>query len=203
MSSLPQDIIDNAARAHRAIAALGLIAVPDHAKLTAGRAFMPLSVEWTQEDAGGWRSLSLCHYFEQNGDLCQDPEMLLWVNDARRLVLPGFFQQAIPPVYREAITKIGDAGISYRPRELRDQQAFLRQWLRNLKEQGFNYTEANPKADFDPYHGRTRAQYLRDLAEEYGVPLATVRDAAAMLGPNEDFDGLVTSLQDLADSGDY
>jgi len=42
----------------------------------------------------------------------------------------------------------------------------------------------------------TRADYLRDLAKQYGVSVATVRMAAAMLGPSEDFDGLVTTLED-------
>ena len=60
--------------------------------------------------------LSLCHYFELNGDLCQDPEM------TARLFAPGStegltltpstnpklgraealtFQQAVPPIYQE------------------------------------------------------------------------------------------------------
>lgn len=41
-----------------------------------------------------------------------------------------------------------------------------------------------------------REDYLRCLAEDYGVPLMTVKMLADMLGPNEDFDGLVTSLED-------
>ncbi len=43
-----------------------------------------------------------------------------------------------------------------------------------------------------------RAAYLRALAEEMELPLATVRMAASLLGPNEDFDGLVTELEDYA-----
>jgi hypothetical protein len=46
----------------------------------------------------------------------------------------------------------------------------------------------------------SRNDYLRSLAEEYGVPLHVVRLAATMLGPNEDFDGLVTELQDYAET---
>lgn len=51
--------------------------------------------------------------------------------------------------------------------------------------------EDETMTDYDPYEGRTRDQYLRDLAEENGVPLHMVRLAADMLGPDEDFDGLV------------
>jgi len=42
-----------------------------------------------------------------------------------------------------------------------------------------------------------RAAYLRSLADEMGVSLACVRTTADLLGPNEDFDGLVTTLEDL------
>lgn len=46
-----------------------------------------------------------------------------------------------------------------------------------------------------------RAAYLRDLADTTGVPLATVRALADVLGPNEDFDGLVTECEDAAALG--
>jgi len=41
-----------------------------------------------------------------------------------------------------------------------------------------------------------RAEYLNSLADEMGVDLEVVRVAADMLGETEDFDGLVTTLQD-------
>jgi hypothetical protein len=44
-----------------------------------------------------------------------------------------------------------------------------------------------------------RNAYLRSLASEMGIPLSTVRMAASVLGENEDFDGLVTELEDWAD----
>ena len=45
----------------------------------------------------------------------------------------------------------------------------------------------------------SREDYLKSLAEDYGVELGTVKMLADLLGPNEDFDGLVTSLQDYSD----
>lgn len=42
----------------------------------------------------------------------------------------------------------------------------------------------------------SREDYLECLAEEYGVDLKTVKALAGLLGRNEDFDGLVTMLQD-------
>ena len=44
-----------------------------------------------------------------------------------------------------------------------------------------------------------RIDYLNDLAFEYDVPADTVYALADVLGANEDFDGLVTSLEDYAD----
>ena len=46
---------------------------------------------------------------------------------------------------------------------------------------------------------QSRRDYLQCLADDYGVPFSTVAAMAAMLGPSEDFDGLVTSLEDYAD----
>ena len=41
-----------------------------------------------------------------------------------------------------------------------------------------------------------RADYLRSLADEYGVDEEIVFTLAGLLGPSEDFDGLVSYLQD-------
>lgn len=46
---------------------------------------------------------------------------------------------------------------------------------------------------------RDRAHYLKCLADDYGVPFENVITLAVMLGPNEDFDGLVTTVSDMAD----
>lgn len=45
----------------------------------------------------------------------------------------------------------------------------------------------------------SRGDYLEALADDLGIDLSTVYMLADMLGPNEDFDGLVTSLEDYAD----
>jgi hypothetical protein len=41
-----------------------------------------------------------------------------------------------------------------------------------------------------------RLEYHRSLAEDFGVDLALVRMMAGVLGPSEDYDGLVTALED-------
>ena len=48
------------------------------------------------------------------------------------------------------------------------------------------------------YGAESRAEYLAMLSEDYDVDLDTVHAMADVLGPMEDFDGLVTSLEDMA-----
>ena len=42
-----------------------------------------------------------------------------------------------------------------------------------------------------------REDYLEYLADEYGVDIQTVLSLAELLGEDEDFDGLVSSLEDF------
>jgi hypothetical protein len=44
---------------------------------------------------------------------------------------------------------------------------------------------------------RDREQYLDSLAEEYGVAKIVIYALADLLGPNEDFDGLINALEDM------
>lgn len=42
-----------------------------------------------------------------------------------------------------------------------------------------------------------RKEYLECIADDYGIDVSTVRVMADMLGPSEDFDGLVCALEDM------
>ena len=46
-----------------------------------------------------------------------------------------------------------------------------------------------------------RDDYLRSLADDYGIPLDAVMAVAEVLGPDEDFDGLVSNLEDAMYGG--
>ena len=46
---------------------------------------------------------------------------------------------------------------------------------------------------------KDRHDYLTSLADETGVDMETVFTLASLLGPSEDFDGLVTTLEDMAE----
>ncbi len=54
---------------------------------------------------------------------------------------------------------------------------------------------------YDPYPAfgfKDRLTYLESLARDFNLPLLTVKRAAVLLGPDEDFDGLVSHLEDIA-----
>ena len=44
-----------------------------------------------------------------------------------------------------------------------------------------------------------RREYLISLAEEYDLPVSEVFAIAGLLGPSEDFDGLICALEDRSD----
>jgi hypothetical protein len=47
-------------------------------------------------------------------------------------------------------------------------------------------------------HGyASRREYLDAIAEDYGIDRRTVYTLASILGESEDFDGLVTGLEDI------
>ena len=95
--------------------------------------FMDLVVEvLPQDEEAGAMVLSLCHYFEQNGDLCQDPEMTVRAFTSPGMIEALTFQQAIPPIYSVVYPEPGKVDL----RMKQDLNAFLSLWLRNLTAQG-------------------------------------------------------------------
>ena len=77
-------------------------------------------------------AFSIAHYFKQNGDLCQDPEMVILVYPELQMAEAFSFQQAIPPIYQEVYPEPG----KFRPRLKKELNSFLRQWLTNCINQG-------------------------------------------------------------------
>jgi glycosidase len=45
----------------------------------------------------------------------------------------------------------------------------------------------------------SRKDYLNNLADDFGIDRNTVYSIASMLGSSEDFDGLITALEDYAE----
>ena len=96
------------------------------------RAFMQLSVEKLYTHNAG-TEYSFCHYFKQNGDMCQDPEMVFLLHKSGR-VYPIMFQQAIPPVYQQSMY-MKDGEWKLNPRTQREHAKFANMWFKNRKEQ--------------------------------------------------------------------
>ena len=93
---------------------------------------MPLSVEKLHTYHAG-TTYSLCHYYELNGDLCQDPEMVfLWAKSGR--VYPMMYQTAIPPAYEESIWQEGGRW-ALNPKLQARHAAFAGMWMKNIKYQ--------------------------------------------------------------------
>ena len=44
-----------------------------------------------------------------------------------------------------------------------------------------------------------RKEYLNGLCDEYGIPMDIVYTMAELLGEEEDYDGLISSLEDYND----
>lgn len=78
------------------------------------------------------QAISIAHYFEMNGDLCQDPEMVVLVNASDRTAEAYSFQQAMPPIYQE----VYDEGNRVDPALKQNLNTFLETWLANLVNQG-------------------------------------------------------------------
>ena len=91
------------------------------------------SVEMLNHYIGpGYLALSMVHYFIQNGDLCQDPEMVVFVHMDKKEAEAFSFQQAIPPIYQEVYS----SPETYNKKLKNDLNAFLHLWLSNLVSQG-------------------------------------------------------------------
>ena len=96
--------------------------------------YMDLVVEKTGDDLPNDNKgfvISLAHYFEQNGDLCCDPEMTIAIYPETRTAEALTFQQDRPPIYQQVYPEPN----MYSPRLKKDLNSFLKQWLKNLIDQ--------------------------------------------------------------------
>lgn len=59
-----------------------------------------------------------------------------------------------------------------------------------------SYQDAKSPSRYVMAGYKSRSDYLETLSLEYGVDLFIVENMADVLGPNEDFDGLVSMLQE-------
>lgn len=76
----------------------------------------------------GGSAVSLAHYFEQNGDMCKDPEMVVLIYPSQQMVEAFTFEMSLPPIYQQVFPEPG----KFHPQLRKELNTFLRQWLNNL-----------------------------------------------------------------------
>ena len=96
-------------------------------RFSAGESFMPLVIE----NNGGDR-ISITHYFEQNGDLCADPDMIFEVDNKNKSLSARSFRQDIPPLFDEVEV---DGIIN--EKALNELNLFANDWFKNIVSQGY------------------------------------------------------------------
>jgi hypothetical protein len=110
----------------------------DHRTLdNGGPGIMAVSAECIGQRWDGALFISVAHYFEQNGDLRKDPDMVFLREEPMDEkgpcdYYPMTFQQDIPPVYQEAIVLQGGKTM-FRPRLLAQLVSFANGWMQNIK----------------------------------------------------------------------
>lgn len=98
-----------------------------------GGAFMQVVVERLDE-----QSYSVAHYYEQNGDLMRDPEMV-FVKAATGWYATYFRQDSIGLEQTSAKYNPTTGGFMVSPRTHRDHTSFANMWMRNIKAQQREY----------------------------------------------------------------
>ena len=94
----------------------------------ANKGYMPLSIE------RHGKTITVTHYYEQNGDLIPDPDME-FADIGTEEWLPVAIQQSTGHYTQAATQK--DGKWMYKTRAMRELQSFSRMWARNLLTQGF------------------------------------------------------------------
>lgn len=95
--------------------------------------FMRLVIEHVGGGPNGLPAVSVAHYYELNGDLCQDPEICFEIESTidGLLFTPYMFQMAIPRVHQEVTKNAQGVALTEQLRQ------FAAVWDDNLRAQGF------------------------------------------------------------------
>lgn len=104
--------------------------VGDSRKVDRGLGFMPVHVECLHHSGLG-PLFSVAHYYEQNGDLVPDPDVV-FVHTTNGWS-PISFQNSL--AYRVAVHFHDDGTTEVDEREQADLVSFCNQWMRNIQEQ--------------------------------------------------------------------
>ncbi len=111
----------------------GMVELGDHRKIdNTNGSFMAVCVEIIAKTALG-PLVSVAHYYEQNGDLMRDPDVVFLV-DADGHVYPVSFRQDNLGIDQEAAV-VEDGKWKVRTRMQADIAKFCNDWFQNIQEQ--------------------------------------------------------------------
>jgi hypothetical protein len=105
----------------------------------AATGFMDLSIEILEEADGGY-DIAMAHYYLQNGDMCPDPDMQLFLDPVKK-TLTGLSITHAMGLYKCAFLDTNGGHRNLDLRVVEELNKFLGFWLRNLRDQGFSGKE--------------------------------------------------------------
>ena len=97
--------------------------------------YMRLVIEYIGDGPRGLPSISVAHYYEQNGDAMRDPEMVFEVSQDGHWHPVSYCQDNLG-VIQEAVILQDDRLLTY-PKLVKELQQFARMWDMNIEQQGF------------------------------------------------------------------
>lgn len=99
-----------------------------------GSSFMPVSIE-AIFDNEKYMIVSVAHYYEQNGDLMADPEMLFIYIKAMNTFIPSYYKQAAIGMEQESVIVENGEIKGYRAKLQLQHASFANLWMKNIKSQ--------------------------------------------------------------------
>lgn len=96
--------------------------------------FMPVSVEIIFESEK-YKQISIAHYYEQEGDLMADPEMVFIYSKALDEFYASYFKQDNLGIEEDSIIMEHGEIKGYRAKMQADHATFANMWLKNIKHQ--------------------------------------------------------------------
>jgi len=101
----------------------------------ANGAFMAVHVELIHQNKHG-RHFSIAHYYEQQGDLMRDPDMVFLLSASDSQIYPLTFRQdGFPPVDQVAAEAADGESIRFNRKIQADLVSFANLWMKNIREQ--------------------------------------------------------------------
>lgn len=99
------------------------------------------------------RRISVAHYFELNGDLAPEPDILFWINGAGDWIPVEISQSLTGWRVYARLNDDASAIVQIRPKSQRDLAAFAELWAQNLREQGWLEALTPPNPPPTPHFG--------------------------------------------------